>query len=481
MKLIIRKIGYLCTFLFPVSIYASLVKIFQHIYTGYKSRQLQFIGKNTALSCSSFFIGEQYISIGNNSFIGKRCVITAWGKRGSDQFDPNISIGDNVCIGDDCHITAINRIKIGNDVLLGKKITITDNSHGKIDLENLKIPPLQRELYSKGEIIIGDKVWIGDKATILPNVTIGEGAIIGANSVVTKDVPAYAVAVGNPSMLKNVRGGVISVIVIYFPDVDKVTSNIKQFINEIDKLVVWNNTPISERGKYKIEMPEYEDKIIYLSTDKNEGTAIAYNKAAEWGLANNYDYLLIMDQDSIWINFNQYKQVALNYLLANPNAIITPVINKRFTSSTIREIDTCISSGMLFPLTLYTYVGMFEEKLFVEGVDWDYCLRAKILNIKIIEMPWGCLQQQFGNTIYSKTFHCYTRGDSPARTYNIILNHILIIKKYHAIMRMHEIKMIIWNYIIARFFKIILLEEDKMRKCWAIIKSCYIGLVHYRY
>ena len=56
-----------------------------------------------------------------------------------------------------------------------------------------------RLVVSKGSVIIGNNVWIGDKATILPNVTIADGAVIAANSVVTKDVPAYSVVAGNPA------------------------------------------------------------------------------------------------------------------------------------------------------------------------------------------------------------------------------------------------------------------------------------------
>ncbi|MBQ4055965.1 MAG: hypothetical protein IJD32_02545 [Bacteroidaceae bacterium] len=62
-------------------------------------------------------------------------------------------------------------------------------------------PPRLRNVTSKGTIVIKDNVWIGDKATILPNVTIGEGAVIAANSVITKDVPPYSVAAGNPAII----------------------------------------------------------------------------------------------------------------------------------------------------------------------------------------------------------------------------------------------------------------------------------------
>ena len=65
------------------------------------------------------------------------------------------------------------------------------------------LPPVSRPLVSKGKVVIGENVWIGDKATILPGVSIGDGSVIGANAVVTKDVPPYSVVVGNPARIIN--------------------------------------------------------------------------------------------------------------------------------------------------------------------------------------------------------------------------------------------------------------------------------------
>ena len=83
--------------------------------------------------------------------------------------------------------------------MTGKKVTITDNSHGRSDIIALLLPPENRTLFSEGPVIIEDNVWIGDKVTILPNICIGRNAIIGANAVVTKSIPANCVAVGIPA------------------------------------------------------------------------------------------------------------------------------------------------------------------------------------------------------------------------------------------------------------------------------------------
>lgn len=112
-----------------------------------------------------------------------------------------MEIGNNVSIGEYSHITCTNKATIGNGVLTGRFILITDNSHGNNTKEVAEIVPLAREICSNGPVYIGDNVWIGDKVTILPNVTIGKSCIITANAVVTKDIPDYSVAAGIPAKI----------------------------------------------------------------------------------------------------------------------------------------------------------------------------------------------------------------------------------------------------------------------------------------
>lgn len=72
------------------------------------------------------------------------------------------------------------------------------HSHGKLNKTDIKKVAIERRLYSKGNIIIEDNVWIGEGCVILPNVKIGQNSVIGANTVVTKDVPRNSIVVGNP-------------------------------------------------------------------------------------------------------------------------------------------------------------------------------------------------------------------------------------------------------------------------------------------
>lgn len=145
--------------------------------------------------------GTQYFNIGEMTGFGRCAVLTAWDSYDEDSFSPQVSIGENCSFGDYLHLTCINKITVGNNVLTGRWVTITDNSHGTTDLPSLHEPPIHRRLYCKGPVTIGNNVWIGDKATILPGVTIGDGAVVAANSVVTKDIPPYSVAAGNPAKI----------------------------------------------------------------------------------------------------------------------------------------------------------------------------------------------------------------------------------------------------------------------------------------
>jgi acetyltransferase-like isoleucine patch superfamily enzyme len=175
-----------------------LTRIVEYIYTGCLSLSIK-ISYGSVIRYPSIRIEGPGIIIGRNSYIGKNAVITTW--RTKSYEEPRLLIGNGTNIGQNCHITAIDKIEIGNNVLTGKYVTITDNSHGSISEKDLQSNPNKRELISKGPVIIEDNVWIGDKVTICPNVRIGKGSVIGANSVVTKDVPSFSVIVGNPARI----------------------------------------------------------------------------------------------------------------------------------------------------------------------------------------------------------------------------------------------------------------------------------------
>lgn len=111
----------------------------------------------------------------------------------------DIEIGDNSGIGLNCRVTG--PLKIGSEVMMGPDVMIFTRNHKN---DRLDIP-MRLQTAPKSPVVIEDDVWIGARVIILPGITIKRGAIIGAGAVVTKDVPPYAIAGGNPARVIRYR------------------------------------------------------------------------------------------------------------------------------------------------------------------------------------------------------------------------------------------------------------------------------------
>lgn len=199
---IIFKLGALCGCVIGGGVFARLSYPYYIFRRGvatamYKSRFSSF-GEGSMLGKGVTLLSPRYITVGNHSSIMPYCILETCPDAG---LTPVCKIGNGVSLGEYSHITCANCVTIGDGVLTGRFVLISDNGHGSSSADEIEISPLIRKLHSNGPIEIGKNVWIGDKATILANVTIGEGAIVAANAVVTKDVPAYAVVAGCPAKI----------------------------------------------------------------------------------------------------------------------------------------------------------------------------------------------------------------------------------------------------------------------------------------
>lgn len=107
----------------------------------------------------------------------------------------DVIIGAKSIIGIGC--TVIGPVSIGNNVMLAQNIVVSGLNHG---YELVNISPSEQKVDTK-KIVISDNVWIGANCVITPGVTIGRHAVVGAGSVVTKDISDYSVAIGNPARI----------------------------------------------------------------------------------------------------------------------------------------------------------------------------------------------------------------------------------------------------------------------------------------
>ncbi|MDF2094127.1 acyltransferase [Knoellia sp. 3-2P3] len=105
---------------------------------------------------------------------------------------PRIQVGQNLYVNGGCHLQG--DIVIGDDVMIGPKTVIWTRDHGLA-----RGARIRTQEHTNGRVNIGDDVWIGASAVILKGVTLGEGAVVGAGSVVTRDVAPYTIVAGNPA------------------------------------------------------------------------------------------------------------------------------------------------------------------------------------------------------------------------------------------------------------------------------------------
>lgn len=139
---------------------------------------------------------EQFIEIGVDTLIGPDVSLSAGMVPGQECITyPVVSIGDRCLIGRGSGIVGHFSIEIGNDVWTGHHVYITDQNHGYEDLTK----PISQQSQPERAVKIGDGSWLGYGTVVLPGVTIGKHVVIGANSVVTRDIPDYSVAVGSPA------------------------------------------------------------------------------------------------------------------------------------------------------------------------------------------------------------------------------------------------------------------------------------------
>lgn len=141
--------------------------------------------------------GKKYIDFGTGLTTGRNCRIEVNGIHE----DKRLIFGNNVNLGDNVSIRCAHKIVIGDNVLMGSRVLIIDNSHGNysgVNQDFPDLPPNERKL-SSSQVIIEDNVWIGEGAIIQKGVSIGFGSIIAANSVVTKNVPEKCIVGGIPA------------------------------------------------------------------------------------------------------------------------------------------------------------------------------------------------------------------------------------------------------------------------------------------
>jgi acetyltransferase-like isoleucine patch superfamily enzyme len=167
-------------------IYYKLIAIFIYKW------QFKSFGKKSKIIAPLRLDGKKNIEIGNSVYIANQSWLACVSLNGTR---PLLKIGNHCAIGNFNHIYATKSIIIEDCVLIADKVYISDNLHG---YENPNIPVIKQPIKQISDVIIGEGSWLGENVCII-GAKIGKHCVVGANSVVNKDIPDYTVAVGIPA------------------------------------------------------------------------------------------------------------------------------------------------------------------------------------------------------------------------------------------------------------------------------------------
>ena len=153
------------------------------------------MGPGTRVERVSLLTNPDRIFLGDKVAVCHGARLEAFLNHRQFRYEPSLHIGNGTSIQPYAHIAAAGRLEIGRNVLMGSRVFITDHDH----LFDDPLLPIGEQALSVAPVQIGDFVWLGENVVVLKGVTIGHHAVIGANSVVTRDIPPFAVAAGVPA------------------------------------------------------------------------------------------------------------------------------------------------------------------------------------------------------------------------------------------------------------------------------------------
>lgn len=271
------------------------------------------------------------------------------------------------------------------------------------------------------------------------------------------------------------KTGILAIVVTYYPNKDLLINNINSFIDNVDKIIIWENTPLQEKEQYRfIDYP----KIEYYGDSVNS-ISRALNFAWHYAQNNDYKFLLTMDQDSIWENFGYFIK-HVNEMYNTDDTIYVPqIVPGKILVESFCKTEWAITSGMLIPISALNRLGGYNESFIIDGIDMDICFRAKEMGIDILMLKNGVLKQKYGNPTSKKMlfrkFSC--SNYSPNRLQEIYSSHIYFLRFYKISIRGRYDLLKKCFAIIP--IKVLFYEKNKQRKIFAIIKGIYNGFINY--
>lgn len=264
---------------------------------------------------------------------------------------------------------------------------------------------------------------------------------------------------------------VLAGIVLYNPDIERLRENVESIIDQVDEVLLVDN------GSHNIEevgvFVERYDRCGLIKNRSNLGIAAALNLVFDYALENAFDWVLTLDQDSICSNglIDEYKK----YLTLERVGMLTCIIKDRNINihelegqSNCEEVQRCITSGAFCSTAMFSEVGGFDEELFIDWVDYEYCARIREAGFRIYKIGFCGLLHEIGRGEIKKLLfaECTVINEAPIRVYYRTRNRLRVSRTFS--------EYTVRGALLASFkdmIKIVAFEENKRDKLKALLKG----------
>lgn len=221
-------------------------------------------------------------------------------------------------------------------------------------------------------------------------------------------------------------------VILYECDTD-LRANLSTYADDLDMLVVLDNSAM--RDAEIADVVGRHAHAEYIFNGANLGIAAALNRAVRWAQERGADFLLTMDQDSSFddTRFRDYRERVLTLPFLDRLAIAAPYfLPDQPPPVDVIDSTTVITSGSIVSLANQACIGPFDERLFIDEVDHDYCLRARDLGLRVVTLPAVRLEHRLGHARKLPLVGDAVRWSvhTPIRHYYMIRNGLYMAAKH---------------------------------------------------
>jgi rhamnosyltransferase len=273
---------------------------------------------------------------------------------------------------------------------------------------------------------------------------------------------------------------IAATVILFNPDIS-VIKNIKSYCDGVGKVILVDNSTIKDNNLI-YSILQLNSNIIYLSNNDNLGIGSALNTAAKYAIENNFKWLLTMDQDSCFEDFQSYLNCFEKIENDSTLAIVAPNLDAKTSKNCeITYPKIVITSGNIINLYYFIELGQFEDKFFIDEIDHDYCLKAIKNNLKIVKFENCYLEHAIGEEEILTSLFLRRKKKKPIhshlRVYYQTRNRLYMWKLYgKEFPEYFSLSKVIYKVVYKKVLRIIKWENNKVAK----LKAIYRGVQDFR-